>query len=139
MNTMNTQHGSVCWNELMTRDVPGALAYYAKVCGWTFERRPVASPDRRGDGDYHLAMLDGRPAAGIMDMAMLPDLAEVPPHWFTYLAVDAIDTALSETVASGGTVMRPPFDVPDLGRMAIVQDPTGAVMGFIEMLAAPTA
>ena len=47
------------------------------------------------------------------------------------MAVDDVDKRLEARVVAGGTIIRPPFDVPDVGRIAIIQDPTGAVMGWM--------
>src|SRR5260370_27355109 len=50
----------------------------------------------------------------------------VPPHWMIYIAVDNVDTAVAKAEQSGGKILAPAFDVMDAGRMAVVQDPTGA-------------
>jgi predicted enzyme related to lactoylglutathione lyase len=122
---MSDFHGVVWWSELMTRDVPAALKYYESVCGWSFDNMPMDT------GDYHIAKKGDRPMAGIMDMTGLPGLEEVPAHWFTYLAVDDLDAAVSETTAQGGAIHRPPFAVPGVGRIAIIADPTGAAVGIM--------
>lgn len=119
-------HGQVHWTELMTRDVAAAKAYYAAICGWTFETMPMES------GDYHLGFREGQPVVGIMDLGEIPGMDGVPPHWFSYFAVDDLDAALEKTTAMGGTVQRPPFEVPGTGWIAIVTDPTGAAMGLMK-------
>lgn len=123
---MSEHHGKVWWSELNTRDMEGSRAYYGKTCGWTFETMPMD-----GGADYVLAMQDGRPVAGFFPLDSLPELEGVPPHWFTYLAVDDIDRAVEETVAAGGRIQRPPFEVPGTGMIAIVMDPTGAAVGLM--------
>lgn len=124
---MSDTHGTIWWSELMTRDVAAARDYYAAICGWTFEDMPM-----EGGDDYHCAMKAGRPTAGIMDMTGLPGMEEeTPPHWFTYIAVDDVDAAAQATKAAGGAIVRPPFDVPGVGRIAIVADPAGAAVGLM--------
>lgn len=118
-------HGSVWWSELMTRDAEAAKAYYHDLLGWEFEVMPMS------DGEYHVAMRGGKPVAGIMDMRGVEAMAQLPPHWFTYLAVADLDAALEQTRAQGGTIQREPFEVPDTGRIAIVTDPAGAAVGLI--------
>ena len=54
-----------------------------------------------------------------------------PPHWISYLEVDDIDVRLAKVVSAGGEIKREPFEVPNVGRIAIVQDASGAVMGWI--------
>ena len=119
---MSENHGKVWWTELMTRDVQGAVKYYTDVCGWSWDTMPMQD----GSGDYYLGKVGGAPMAGVMDMSPLEHLKDVPPHWFTYFAVDDVDAAVAETEAGGGKVVRGPFDIPGIGRIAILHDPTGA-------------
>lgn len=123
---MAEHHGKVWWSELNTRDVGGAKSYYGRVCGWTFESMPMDEGE-----DYVVAMQDGRPVAGFFPLDNLPELKDAPAHWFTYIAVDDLDKTVADTVAAGGRVHRPPFEVPGTGRIAIVEDPTGAAIGFM--------
>ncbi len=124
---MSETHGTVIWSELMTRDVEGARRYYADRLGWRIEAMPMA-----GDaGDYLVAFRGDEMVAGLVDMTAMPGMEGLPPHWFTYFAVDDVDAAAEATAAAGGTVIRPPFDVPGVGRIAILHDPTGAAMGLM--------
>ncbi|MEM9248683.1 MAG: VOC family protein [Pseudomonadota bacterium] len=123
---MGTTHGTVHWSELMTRDVAASRAYYEAVCGWVWEVAEMP------EGPYHLAMAHGQPVAGMMDMTGMPEFEGVPAHWFTYLAVDDIDAALAAVTAKGGEVMRPTFDVPEVGSIAIVRDAGGAALGLMK-------
>jgi predicted enzyme related to lactoylglutathione lyase len=117
-------HGSFVWNELLTRDVEAARTFYADVVGWSFRPTPIAN------GTYWIAELDGKPVAGIMQMP--PELPPtVPPHWFEYLEVDDVDARLALATKHGGKIMRPPFDVPDVGRLGFVEDSTGAKLGLM--------
>ncbi len=117
-------HGSFAWNELMTNDVEKAKAFYAKTIGWSIEEMPMPS------GTYWLAKLDGKPVAGMMAMAgTVPP--GTPPHWFAYLEVDDVDARLKKVAANGGKVVREPFDIPGVGRIAILADATGAMLGWM--------
>src|SRR5262249_60340994 len=51
-----------------------------------------------------------------------------PPHWNSYVSGDDVDAMTAKVEGAGGTVMAPPFDVMEAGRMSVVQDPTGAVI-----------
>ena len=118
-------HGHFYWNELMTSDVEKAKAFYAKTLGWTYEDMPMP------EGTYHVVK-DGGPApiGGIMQMPR--DVPPgTPPHWFSYIAVDDIDKRVAALQAAGGKVFKPAFDVPGVGRIAIVADATGAMMGWM--------
>ena len=118
------KHGAFTWNELMTGDVEKAKAFYTETVGWSYDAMPMP------EGTYWLAMQSGTPVAGIMDMTgVVPE--GVPPHWMSYLAVDDIDTRIKKVEAAGGTVIREPFEIEKVGKIAILADATGAVMGWI--------
>jgi uncharacterized protein len=125
-------HGTFVWNELLTRNVDAAKSFYAGLVGWSFKPFAMAS----GAGTYWVAELDGKPVGGIMAMPedMPPD---VPPHWFEYLEVDDVDARLRLVVELGGKLMRPPFDVPDVGRLGFVMDSTGAALGLMTPVQKP--
>lgn len=116
--------GTFVWNELLTRDVEAAKSFYAALAGWTFKPMPMAS------GTYWVAETDGKPVAGIMEMpAELPPT--VPAHWFAYLAVDDVDARLQLATEHGGKIIRPSFDVPDVGRLGFLEDSTGGKLGLM--------
>ncbi len=118
-------HGEFYWNELMTHDVEAAKAFFSATVGWSFDG--MAMPDA---GTYWVAKQGDKPVGGIM--GMVPGVpAGTPPHWIGYLAVDDIDARLARVASAGGQICRPVFDVPGVGRIAIIADPTGAVMGWI--------
>jgi predicted enzyme related to lactoylglutathione lyase len=117
-------HGAFMWNELMTADVEKAKSFYAKTVGWTIEEMKMPT------GSYWIAKAGGTPVAGMMNMTgMVPP--GTPPHWFSYLEVDDVDRRAKDVETNGGKVHRPPFDIPDVGRIAIVADATGAMLGLM--------
>jgi len=118
-------HGEVAWIECASADVEATKAHYERLCGWTFEGMEMPQ-----GGTYWVASLDGTMVAGLMDKDAIPHA--VPPHWLVYLDVADIDKAVSEVEASGGQVIRAPFDIPGVGRIAIVSEPSGAGIGLLE-------
>jgi hypothetical protein len=119
-------HGNFMWNELITTDVEKAKAFYAATVGWKIDAMPMPG----GGGSYWIAKADDKPVAGLMKM--MPDMpAGTPSHWFSYIEVDDVDARAKAIAANGGKIMRPPFDIPEVGRIAIVSDPTGAVIGWM--------
>lgn len=118
-----TTHGEIHWSELMTEDVEGAKAFFANVAGWTISEMPMPN------GAYNVCMAGERPVAGIMEVGMGDSTA--PAGWYTYVHVDDVDAACSAVTANGGAVGRRPFDVPGVGRIAMVTDPGGSVVGLI--------
>lgn len=123
---MAETHGIAYWTELMTRDIARARDHYASICGWSYETS--AMPDGT---DYVLAMKDGRPVAGMMDISGRDEFADIAPHWHSYFAVDDVDAAVADSVALGGTLNGQIFDVPGTGRIAMITDPTGAPVGLM--------
>jgi predicted enzyme related to lactoylglutathione lyase len=118
-------HGHFHWNELLTRNIEGPKDFYAKTIGWTYQPMTMA------DGaTYWLAMLDGEPVAGLFPINR-PEYAGVPECWMSYLAVDDIDARVKKAVAAGAKLMKPIFDVPDVGRIAMLTEPGGAGVGWI--------
>ena len=102
----------------MTSDLEAARAFYGALFGWQWE---IGGAETH---HYSTARIDGRRVAGAFD----PQLGH-PPVWTTYLAAADADAIGDGVVRAGGSIAQPTTDVMDLGRMAIVQDVTGAVFG----------
>jgi predicted enzyme related to lactoylglutathione lyase len=122
---MAAEHGTFYWNELMTRDVERAKKFYGQTIGWSFEAMPT--PD---GGTYWLAKMDDEPVAGIFDISG-PEYGQVPESWMAYLAVDDVDARVQRAVKAGAKLMKPAFDVPGVGRIAILMEPGGAGVGWM--------
>jgi hypothetical protein len=114
--------GVLTWNELGTRDVEGAKAFYGAVFGWEAEEHELQRADGGpGPAIYVEWKLDGRDVGGMMDISgMLP--AEVPAHWLVYFGVADTDAAVEKVKAAGGDVRFGPVDIP-AGRFAVVTEP----------------
>ncbi|MFT5124505.1 MAG: putative enzyme related to lactoylglutathione lyase [Kiritimatiellia bacterium] len=76
--------------------------------------------------------LGERPVAGMMSLP--PEAGECPPHWMSYVTVTDVDASVAKAVAAGGTVIRPVMEIPNTGKFATIQDPTGAVLSFWQSL-----
>jgi uncharacterized protein len=112
--------GTPSWVELMTPDQEAAKTFYSRLFGWEVESSPL---DDQGNV-YMVGNLKGQPVAGLA--GQMPEMAGHPAFWGVYLAVDDVDAAAAKVEEAGGKVEVPPFDVMELGRMAAIQDPTGA-------------
>ena len=119
-----TSHGYFHWNELMAHDVEKAKKFYAATIGWTFDA--MSTPN----GTYWVATMGDTPVGGIFPMVG-PDFADMPEQWVSYLAVDDVDARVKQATAAGAKVMQPPFDIPDVGRIAILREPGGAMIAWI--------
>jgi predicted enzyme related to lactoylglutathione lyase len=114
-------HGSFCWFELATSDQAGAKHFYQTLFGWEAEDSPMGPNEF-----YTIFRLGGRDVAAAYTLRAEQRAQGVPPHWMIYVAVDDADACAARVTELGGTVFAPPFEVADYGRMAVLQDPTGA-------------
>jgi uncharacterized protein len=118
------ESNAVVWNELNTRDPGAAKSFYGAVCGWGFEERQFEN------GLYTSLKLGDDTVGGMIDITdRAPD--EVPAHWLVYFAVDDVDATVAKANDSGGGVALAPFDIAEVGRIAIVKDPFGAVFAVM--------
>jgi len=116
--------GTPNWVDLQAADQDAAKAFFAELLGWSYNDLPA---DETGDVVYAMAMVDGLEVAAIAALGDQAD-AGMPAHWNAYVSVDDIDATLIRVAPAGGTVLAPAFDVLDAGRMAVIQDPTGAIL-----------
>lgn len=111
---------AVVWNELNTRDPEAAKSFYGGVFDWSFEDREFET------GTYTGIKAGGDSVGGMIDISgRAPD--EVPPHWLVYFAVEDVDATAVKATETGGAVVLEPFDIAEVGRIAILKDPFGAV------------
>lgn len=116
--------GTFGWNELMTPDADACKAFFTALMGWTTETMEM--PD---GGVYTIFKLGDRPAGGMMQMRGA-EFEGMPPHWVGYLTVEDVDKTIDKCKSLGGSVAVGPFDVANVGRFAIIADPTGAHVGI---------
>ena len=119
--------GTFCWIELGTSDGEGAKSFYSKLFDWETIDNPI-SPDMT----YTMLKLDGKDVGGLYKL--MPDMVAqgIPPHWLSYVSVASADESTNKARSAGATIMKEPFDVFDIGRMSVIQDPTGAVFALWE-------
>lgn len=119
-----TRHapGTPSWADLATADDGGAVTFYEALFGWTDD------PQEVGTGTfYHMLRLDGQAVAGVYQQGEEEKAQSIPPHWNTYFTVDNVDEAAQKAMDAGATVLMEAADVFEAGRMAVIQDPQGAV------------
>jgi predicted enzyme related to lactoylglutathione lyase len=105
----------------MTSDADRAREFYGQLFGWT------ANEPSDEFGGYFMFEKDGVPVAG--GMPAMPD-AGPPDIWSIYLSTDDAEKAVEVATTNGAQVIAPTMDVADLGRMAVLIDPTGAAIGM---------
>src|SRR5215211_4926254 len=110
--------GTFSWTDLGTTDADAAKRFYGSLLDWEFEDLPI--PD---GGTYSMALKDGKRVAALYAMQQL----ERPAAWAAYVTVESADDSAARATELGASLVSEPFDVLEAGRMAVVQDPTGAV------------
>ena len=113
--------GAFSWVELATSDQRAAAGFYGTLFGWDVTEHPM------GPGEvYTIFLTRGQDVAAAYTMGPEERQSGVPPHWNLYVAVADVDETVQHAQALGARVLAPPFDVTDVGRMAALEDPTGA-------------
>lgn len=113
--------GAFSWNELITTDAQAASAFYGSLFGWRFEVMDM------GMGPYHVAKVGDTSVGGLMNK---PD-PNMPAFWGSYVTVADCDATVAKAKELGATICAEPFDVPGVGRMAVLQDPQGATISVM--------
>ena len=119
--------GTFCWLDLGAQDAEAAKRFYTRLFGWE------AADNRYGpaEGDvYTMYRLGGKDVAASYGMDPNQKTMGMPTAWLCYVAVEDADAAAARAKELGATVMAEAFDVMDSGRMALVQDPTGALFAL---------
>lgn len=114
--------GTPIWNELVTPDAATATQFYTDVLGVGWETTEMEG------GSYTCLVAGGRQVGGVMP----PPMEGIPPHWNVYFNVESADDTVRRVQELGGNVVAPAFDVPGVGRMAVVADPQGAMFSLMQ-------
>lgn len=123
--------GTPSWVDLGSPDVDASAEFYGALFGWDVQE----AGDPEQTGGYRMAYLSEKPVAGMMKLMQEGQ----PPAWTTYVSVQDADATAAKVGEAGGSVMMDPMDVLDVGRMAVLADPTGAVFSIWQPRAHPGA
>ncbi len=123
MQVTSHEPGTFCWAELQTTDSAAAKAFYAAILGWEYTDNPMGP-----DMVYTMITVGGSVVAALYQ----DNSGQKPPCWGTYISVKSADASASLAKENGATIIVEPFDVMTVGRMAVVQDPTGAIFSMWE-------
>ncbi|MBX9740248.1 MAG: VOC family protein [Beijerinckiaceae bacterium] len=116
---MTNRHGMPIWYELLTNDAVGSKKFYDAVIGWS-----IATQSGTPGVDYRMIATHGGDFVGGM-MPLTDDMRSggAKPAWLFYIGVDDVDATAAAITAKGGSIHLPPFDIPQVGRIAMVADP----------------
>jgi predicted enzyme related to lactoylglutathione lyase len=112
--------GRFVWHELMTTDPEAAKAFYTAVIGW-------GTKPWEGPNPYTLWTWGESQMGGLMAMPAEARAQGAPPNWMAYIATPDVDATTAQASKLGAKILRPPADIPEVGRFSIIQDPQGAV------------
>ncbi len=129
LQAIKPRHGQFCWKDLATNNLQICKTFYSELFGWS-----LTKSDAGGMDYFEFAGADGQPFGGMWEMnencggemSAMP-----PPHWMSYIAVDDVDVAAAKATELGGSVCVPPTDIPNVGRFAVINDPTGATFSLL--------
>ena len=119
MSTVETALGAFAWHDHMSGDPAAASRFYADLLDWEIE---VWKP---GEMDYPMIKVGDKTHGGFG-----PAQGGAPAHWVGHVLVDDADAAAGRVEEAGGSIVAPPMDIPEVGRMVFVTDPQGAVLSL---------
>ena len=124
---MEPKAGSFCWLELATSNRSAAAKFYSNLFGWTAEDLPMGP-----EMTYTMLRLGGSDVGGAYQLMKEQVDAHVPPHWMLYIKVESADASAAKAVKLGAKQIVEPSDIPNVGRFAVLQDPTGAAISVFQ-------
>ena len=113
--------GKFVWYDLHTVDTAAAIAFYTEVVGWKTQKWEGGD-----DWPYTMWAAGDDPIGGVVELSPPAKAAGAPPHWMAYIGTPDVDATVDKAKGLGGKVVVQPMDMPDVGRMAMLQDPQGA-------------
>ena len=122
MSTVATTVGKFVWHEQVSDDPQQAQSFYTQLFGWGTE---VFKP---GEVDYTMISSGGQMHGGFgKAMEGAP-----PPHWLSHVRVENVDETIAKAQGAGGRLAAGPFDMSEVGRMAVFADPQGAYISVYQ-------
>jgi len=115
--------GDFIWNELWTSDPKAAVKFYTETFGYS-----VSEMDMGPMGTYYLLKTGETNRGGLMKSPV----PGVPPNWLPYIGVSDADATVDRAKRMGANVTAQPSDIPNVGRFAILTDPTGASIAVLQ-------
>ncbi len=125
------KNGEFCWTEIATDNLDASQNFYTEVFGWNYQQSEATGAEMQ----YLEFGTDAeKPVGGMFEMKPEWFGGKIPaPHINIYVAVDDADETAGKAFELGGTIVSPPADVPNVGRMCQIIDPTGAKLFVITL------
>ena len=122
--------GKIIWRDLLTNDPAASQQFYGELFGWEFESVGTAS-NLKSNSSYTLIRHNGKLIGGMIDTLALNNRDDIS-QWVVLMSVEDIDASVEAVTASGGKIMTPPTDLQSRGRIAVIRDVEGALLGLLE-------
>lgn len=125
------KQGDFCWTEIASGDAEACKPFYKNVFGWQFQD---SKPGSEGFEYNEFSTGGPGPAGGLYQIN--PEMFgghAPPPHFMIYVAVDNVDESAAKASDIGGTVVTGPMDIPNVGRFAVIKDPSDAAIAIFTM------
>lgn len=119
--------GTIAWTEFLSRDPEAAMAFFSAALGWRFEPFDI-------EGDPYWVAFAGDAMVGGLGGLSSGDVETGESYWLASVEVEDVDERFADALAAGAVAIRPPHDVPQVGRVALLRDPTGAPFGIMTSL-----
>jgi predicted enzyme related to lactoylglutathione lyase len=116
---VSTAIGRIVWHDHISEDAGRAQEFYKQLLGWETE---IWKP---GEMDYPMIIVGGQMHGGFG-----PAQGRSPARWLCHVCVDNTDEPAARATANGGEMLGSPRDIPEVGRMAVIRDPQGAVISL---------
>ena len=116
--------GCIVWHDLLTNEVARAKRFYTELLGWEYQIEHASNfAWNSREVDYPLILAHGEAHGGFVDPGQ-----DVSSHWIAFVTVADVDAVVAKAKKLGANIARSPFDVPGVGRNAVIQDPQGAII-----------
>jgi uncharacterized protein len=122
--------GKIIWRDLLTNDPAASQRFYGELFGWEFESVGAAA-NLKSDSSYTLIRHNGELIGGMLDTLALNNRDDIS-QWVVLMSVEDIDASVAAVTAGGGEIMTPPTDLQSRGRIAVIRDVEGALLGLLE-------
>jgi predicted enzyme related to lactoylglutathione lyase len=116
-------HGRFIWQGLMCRDPSASGRFYVQVLGWRAEAWPH-------DAGYTIFSSAGGPVGGMSLLSEESRSQGARERWLGFIGVDDVDSMVLSAERLGGKAHGPAKDIPEVGRIAVLTDPQGAVFAL---------
>ena len=117
---MSDIEGRFTWYDFMAADIPAAIEFYTKLFGWTAEAWEGPKP-------YTMFKNGDRVLGGVMELPEEATKMGAPPNWVAYIGTPDIAATVAAATEAGAQVRVPAFAIPEVGRIAFLADPLGAM------------